>query len=478
MPIRPPARHGWLGSIRVRIIAIVVGLLLVSSLGSVLLLRAVLFERLEEEVAVELDREAQEFLLLSNGNDPATGRPFAGDLPRIFDVYFDREIPDEGESLLAFVDGELYASRRAQDAGDNAQLDEVLTFWSRLTEQRRGAVDTQAGRARYVAVPLQGQGRRGTFVVANFPEFERAEIDEAVRTQAFIQLGTLVAASLAGVALAGRVLRPLRSLAATARRISETDMTQRIPETGHDEASQIAATFNDMMARLEAAFTSQRQFLDEASHELRTPLTIVRGHVELLELEDTPEARREVVELVTDEIDRMDRIVGDLFLLARAEHPGFLDLGPVDLRELVLDVHRKATALGPRSWQAEAPAPVWVQADRDRLAQALLQLADNAVKVTGPGDPIRFGVGRRGREALLWVHDGGPGIPPEDAGRIFRRFERGPAAHRTETPDRPGAGLGLTIVQAIAEAHGGRVTVAHHPEPGARFEIVLPAALP
>lgn len=287
---------------RVRILAVVLALLLMSSLGSVLLLRTVLFERLDDEIRLDLEQEAAEFRLLSAGNNPLTGEPFDGDLSAIFDVYFSREVPDEGESLLAFVDGELYASRRAQGAAEADELQGLITYWLSLRDARSGSLDTALGDARYVAIPVRGQGEDGLFVVANFPTLERSEINSAVSTQMLVQLGTISVAALLGLALAGRVLRPLRLLADTARRISDTDLSQRIPAPGKDEASQIAAAFNDMLTRLETAFTSQRRFLDDTSHELRTPLTVIRGHVEMLELGASPEERQETIDLVTDEV--------------------------------------------------------------------------------------------------------------------------------------------------------------------------------
>jgi len=139
-----------------------------------------------------------------------------------------------------------------------------------------------------------------------------------------------------------------------------------------------------MLARLEKAFTTQRRFLDDTSHELRTPLTVIRGHLELLELDTSPQERRETVALVTDEIDRFTRLVNDLFLIAQAEHPDFLQTDRLNLHDLTLEIHRKASVLAERFWQLQQVADGVVTADRQRLTQAVLQLADNAVKHTNP----------------------------------------------------------------------------------------------
>lgn len=460
----------WLGSIRVRILALVVILPVVASIGSVLVLRAVLFERLEDEVTVSLQREAEEFRLLSTGNDPVTGEPFAGDLPAIFDVYFAREIPDEGETLLAFLDGVLYQDRRAQDAADADDIRPAIDYWLSLDRREEGSIDTVFGLARYVALPLAGRDGDGLFVVANFPVFEQEEIDEAVTTHVAVQLITMVLVAGLGLILAGRVLRPLQSLAETAPTISDTDMHQRIPVTGRDEASLIATAFNEMLARLERAFAAQQRFLHDTSHELRSPLTVIRGHAELIGLDGTAADRAATVDLITDEVDRMSRIVNDLFLLAMAEHPDFLEVEPLDLRQVVLEAQQKVSVLAERDWQIDAPDPVPVSGDRQRLTQAIVQLAANAVKATASGDRVVIGTRVRDGRASLWVEDSGPGVPSDQTEQIFTRAARG------ESTD--GAGLGLAIVRAIAEAHHGSVAVRSRPGSGARFEITLPAAVP
>ena len=460
----------WLGSIRVRILAVVVILLVVSSIGSVLLLRAVLLQRLQDEVDESLRREVEEFQLLSTETNPETGQPFEGDLRAVFDVYFSREVPDEGESLLAFIDGELYESRRAQDAAEADELRPAIEYWLSLDRYQQGGIDTDVGAASYAALPLQGRGENGLLVVANFPDFEREEIDSAVRTEIVVQLAAMVLVSLLGLLLAGRVLRPLVSLARTASTISDTELNQRIAVTGRDEASQIAAAFNEMLSRLERTFATQRQFLHDTSHELRTPLTVIRGHAEMIEVDATPEERRETIHLIVDEVDRMSRIVDDLFLLAMSERPDFLRADPVDLREVVFEAYQKVTALGVRDWRLDAEHSVIVVADRQRITQAIMQLAANAVRFTRDHDTIRIGTTAGSSTATIFVEDTGPGVPPDHAERIFGRFTR----IRADDDSTSGAGLGLAIVKAIAEAHGGTVNVTSPPGSGARFEIIIP----
>jgi len=454
---------------RVRIVLAVVLLLAGSAAVSIAVLRSVLLNRLDEEVQVRLNQEVEEFELLRSGLDPRTGEPFA-DLTSLFDIYFAREVPDEGESLLAFVDGVLYESKRARSGGEAAELDETIEYWLALEDREEGQRDTAAGEARYVAVPLVLGDQRGLFVVANFPAFERNEIEDAVRTQAVTQFATIAIASLVGLALAGRVLRPLRSLADTARSFSETDLSRRIPVRGKDEASRIAVAFNEMLERIETAFDTQHEFLDNVSHELRAPLTVIRGHIELIDTETDSAELESTIALVTDEIERMNRLVEDLLVLARAEQPGFVSLQSVDFAELTAEVHRKSSVLCARDWALDQVAPVVAVADGQLLTQAMLQLALNACQHTREGTPVHIGSRVEGGRICLWVQDHGAGVPPEDAERIFERFVKGP--HRRE-----GSGLGLSIVSAIAQAHGGRARVAPGTA-GARFEILIPLVAP
>jgi signal transduction histidine kinase len=211
--------------------------------------------------------------------------------------------------------------------------------------------------------------------------------------------------------------------------------------------------------------------VSDASHELRTPITIVRGHLELLG--DDPEERRETIPMLTDELDRMSRFVDDLLLLAKAELDDFLHLDRLELGALTDELVDKAAALGDRTWELEGRGEAVIVADRHRLTQAVMGFAQNAVQHTGDGDPIWIGTAVRGEDALLWVRDSGPGIPFADQERVFERFARAGTARRSA-----GAGLGLAIARAIAEAHGGRVELSSRPGAGAMFTVVVPVGGP
>jgi signal transduction histidine kinase len=221
-----------------------------------------------------------------------------------------------------------------------------------------------------------------------------------------------------------------------------------------------------MLDRLQGAFDSQTRFLDDAGHQLRTPITIVRGHVELLD--DDPEQREADVALVLDELDRMDRLVADLRVLARSGRPDFLEPEDVELSQLVEEVARKAGALADRRWAVRTGPPARLRADRHRLTEALLNLVDNAVRATQPGDTVELGTAVHGATAELWVRDTGCGIDPADVPHLFER-----GGNRVR--HRPGGtGLGLPIVAAIAAAHGGDVTATSVPGDGTCVRLLLP----
>jgi signal transduction histidine kinase len=224
-----------------------------------------------------------------------------------------------------------------------------------------------------------------------------------------------------------------------------------------------------MMDRLEKAFANQRNFINDAGHELRTPITIIRGHLELMS-DDDPHEQEETMTLVMDELDRMSRFVEDLLLLSKAEHSDFLLLETVEVGALSEELFAKVKALGNRNWLLDAVASCRIVADRQRITQVIMNLAQNAAQHTKSEDTIALGSAVSGSNVRFWVRDTGEGISPSDQQRIFDRFARAANSRRRSE----GAGLGLSIVKAIAEAHGGKVYVNSQLGAGSTFGIVLP----
>jgi signal transduction histidine kinase len=469
---RRESRRRFRFGLRARMLVGYVGLLAILVVASVLVARQVLLIRVEQDIDHELAQEVREVRVLAgkSGRDPETGRPFES-LGRIFAVFLRRNIPARNEAVITLVNGEVFMrSRLAAPPYRLHEDQELIVRWASVRQTDRGEISTPGGRVMYWAEPLRRGGESGTFVVAIFRDREEEALNDAIAALAVVGFVFLLAGSVLAWRLAGSVLRPVRAVTTTARTISETSLERRLPVQGSDEIAQLAETFNEMLARLEEAFATQRRFLDDAGHELRTPLTIVSGHLELLE--DDPEARQRTLKLVLDELERMGRMVSDLLLLARSDQPHFLRLELVDVAALTDELHAKASALGSRDWRVDAAGRRLVVADRQRLTQAVMQLARNAVQHTEEGDEIGIGSAASPVEARFWVRDTGPGVPVEDRERIFERFERGANASGE------GAGLGLAIVSAIARAHGGRVELESSPDGGATFTMVVPTDQP
>lgn len=470
------------GEARTRILVSYLVLMSISSLVSVLVVRQLLLVRLEERVRQSLTQEIEEFRQLRNGKDPETGEPFEDNIKAIFDVFLSRNIPEDDEFLLTLSNRQFY---RASSLALPAALQpdgQLIRRWAQITQPQKGTEVIPSGailspieatRIYYRAEPvLAGEQVIGVFVVARVTNGERAEVDEAVRIVAKVSLIVLAIASLLAWSVAGKVLSPLRLLSQTARSISESNLTERIPTRGNGDIAELAFTFNEMMDRIEATFNSQRQLLNDIGHELRTPITIIRGHLELMG--STPEEQRETLNIVLDEMDRISRFIHELMLLAKAERPDFLLPKAIDLAQFTEELYTKITTLGDRHWQLDANAKGQIIADPQRLTEAIVNLAQNATQHTEVGDTITLGSSIKQGYLYLWIRDKGEGIDPADQQRIFERFVRGRSRYRRAD----GAGLGLSIVRAIAHAHGGRVDLISQPSQGSTFILVLPLKSP
>ncbi len=434
--------------------------------------RALLISQVETRIQQELAGEVSELRVLAEEGAPTAPDGGAG-ARALLRLYLDRSIPDRNETMFSIVDGVVDA--RTSDIPP-VRVDEDPELVARLSAVDAvtyGVTDTNAGPVRYVAVPVSADSddQKGTLVVAIFADAESADADSVSRTLLLTSLAGLALATGVGWLVAGRVLAPIRHMRDTAREITDTDLDSRIPLTGReDELDDLATSFNAMLDRLQEAFASQREFVDDAGHELRTPLTIVRGHLDLLREATDPDDRAQLMTVISDELARMARIVHDLQTLTKASQPGFLRRAPLDVADLVDDVLLRARALGDRDWQLDARCEGVIDADRDRVTQALVQLTQNATQHTGPGDQIGIGCRDEGADVCFWVRDTGVGIKPQDRDLVFQRFAR------ANGPRSDGAGLGLSIVAAIAHAHGGSVTVVETAGGGATFEVRLPSS--
>jgi signal transduction histidine kinase len=393
------------------------------------------------------------------------------ELKEFFKLYFNWRIPEDDTFLIAFVDRKFFgASPNALPQRLQPEKDRMKR-WSLLEQPQQGEeiVGGKTQSILYIAEPIRIEGKTlGVIVVAHITAGERKEAFETLAVVTRVMVWVLLATLVLTWWVAGRVLTPLRQLAQTAHAIGESDLTQRLSVQGSGEIAELATTFNEMMDRLQAAFASQREFVNDAGHELRTPITIIHGHLELMG--DDPAEQRETLALVMDELERMGRLVNDLLLLARAERPDFLHLETIEIGGLIEEIYAKATALADRNWQLEAVCRGKMELDRQRITEAILNLAHNATQYTQVGDSISIGVSVDRHHAYFWVKDTGEGIPLNEQKRIFDRFVRASGVRRRLE----GSGLGLSIVQAIVEAHRGKVNLQSQPGIGSTFSLILP----
>jgi heavy metal sensor kinase len=312
-----------------------------------------------------------------------------------------------------------------------------------------------------------------------FEQLVHRQTLQKLRTFSFDAIIVLFFASLVvGWVIAGRVLAPIGRITGVAREIQATDLSRRIRLQGpDDELKQLADTFDAMLARLDAAFSAQQQFLADASHELRNPLAIIRTNADiaLSDPESHADELRQAVVVVKRASDRMARLVDDLLALARREAP-VLANERVDLSRAVTEASEEflaaAEARGIVLDRAIAPGIV-VMGDQDALKRAVANLIENAVRLAPSDSRIRLAVGSERGMAWIAVSDEGPGIATEDQPRVFDRFWR---ADKARSRADGGTGLGLSIVRQIAQTHGGDVQLQSRLGVGSTFTIWLPVA--
>jgi heavy metal sensor kinase len=287
----------------------------------------------------------------------------------------------------------------------------------------------------------------------------------------------LLAASFDGMFLAGRALSPIDNITRAARQISAEGLHQRLNlRLPDDEVGRLARTFDEMLARLDDAFQRQRRFTADASHELRTPLTIIKGQIEVsLQRDREPEAYRQVLQAINEEVDRLIRLTSSLLTLTRA------DTGQIPLRFEDVDVVEVMTGVFEQirpnalekgvECELDPGPPVTIRGDQDLLLQLMLNLSDNAIRYTPSGGQVTLGWRVNNDQVRLWVQDTGIGISQEHLPYLFERFYR---VDKARSRAEGGVGLGLAISHWIAEAHRGSIYVESAPGKGSTFTVLLP----
>ncbi len=281
-------------------------------------------------------------------------------------------------------------------------------------------------------------------------------------------------------------LRPINEMEETAGKIAAGDLSQRVDVVDENtEVGRLGVAFNKMLEEIETAFDERaqseqrlRRFVADASHELRTPLTSIRGYAELFRrgAADRPEDLAKAMRRIEEEANRMGVLVDDLLLLARLDQGRPLEERAVDLTRITRDAVDDAHTVAPNRPIDYSPnGPIVVQGDEVRLRQVLANLMQNTLQHTPADTPVHVRVEGNDDNAVIEVRDEGPGMTTETAAHVFERFWRGdPSRNRASG----GAGLGLAIVAAIADAHGGKAEVESAPGQGATFRVVLPRTPP
>lgn len=460
-------------TVRTRVLATMLAMMAGGLVLTGVLAHLVQLRSLEERVEAELWQEYRELELVATSTEE--GEPAHSDLDELLRTVTVNAAPSDHESVLAIVDGEPRYKPLAQDF----EMDTAATVEHVLAVHEPGRTvltSTSVGgrevRMLVASVEVRGDDSEGVFVVASDVGSPRRAIWTSAATFAGLSAATIVLAGLVGALVTGRLLRPLEDLRRATEEVTVADLEHRVPvPSARDDVAALATNFNRMLERIQEGFGEQRRFMSDVGHELRTPLTIVQGTLETTDPED-PEDVREGHRIAADELDRMGRVVGDLSELAASARPDYVRPALMDLGAFTRSVFARIQRIdADRDWRLEALAEGEVLADEQRLAQALVQLAANAVRYSAPGSRITLGSllvdGPEGLELHLRLRDEGVGIAPEDQERIFERFTR-------VDPSRDGSGLGLPIVLAIARGHGGTVRLRSRPGDGSTFTLVLP----
>jgi two-component system OmpR family sensor kinase len=469
-----------MASLRVRLVA---GLLALSAIGLIVLAgityveqRSFLIERTDQQVRAAPGVIAREL------DDPEFGPAADGR----------RGPPPGGEPNVGLPPG-TYGVR--QDADGTRSKPVVLDYGQDVTARpaiparlEPGRIITVSGRAgddaryRVLATPDRDGA---SLIVAAVP---LREVDQTLHRLLLVE-GLVIAGVLLGLGLIARLvvrvgLLPLDRMAHTAGAIAGGDLSHRVPSPDpRTEVGRLGQALNAMLDRLEHAFAERRasedrlrQFIADASHELRTPLTTIRGYAELFRIGAArdPDETERAMQRIEDEAARMGVLVEDLLTLARLDEVRAAPHVPLDLAALAGDAVDDARAIAPdRSIDLVVSPPATVLGDTDQLRQVLGNLVRNALVHTPPGTAIAVGLRRNRGSIELEVRDHGPGLPTDDPNALFGRFWR---AEGGRERGRGGAGLGLAIVAAIVEAHGGTASAANAPGGGASFVVRLPSA--
>lgn len=439
--------------------------------ASIPIFRYFLSAEVNNRVREDLEEEVEKFETTYERWDAETDNS-VGVIQAFVDEFMSANIPEDDNFQIVILQNELYRTNPAILPEAIAPASDLFQQWLTLDVEQEATVpsnDPNVGSIIYETNILEiDDVPVGLFVNAHLSAGEQNEVLAGVYVFIKVAIGVLVVSLLVAWLGSRQLLKPVQQLSRTAKEINETNLSGRLSVSGAGELADLAKTFNTMMDRVQSAFDTQRNFINDASHELRTPLTIIQGHLELMG--DDPDEQQETLSLVMDELDRMGRFVNDLLLLTKAERPDFMHYETIKTAQFTDEVFSKITTLGDRPWRLTNTAKGTFIADRQRITGAIVNLAQNAVQHTQQNDMIELGSEQEKGHVRFWVRDTGEGIAPADQARIFDRFARAANTYRKSE----GAGLGLAIVKTIAEAHHGHIELTSQLGLGSTFSLILP----
>jgi signal transduction histidine kinase len=468
---------------RTRILLWYLALMCVFTLIAIPMIRYLLIVEVNNRVEADLRGELEEFeaeliqsLLRSNIRSEPLQTEFEkakNNIYQAFDKFISTNKAEDDNYFIAIIDGSFYKTNAPFLPSEIDQDSALMQRWQEITVPEEAEIEVgnpKIDSIIYKAEPIKTTEEViGVFIVAHLTAGERREVLDSFQIVIQVLILMILLASLVAWLAAGRVLAPLSNLSETVKSISESDLSQRIDIQGKGEVARLGGIFNAMMDRIETAFHTQRNFINDAGHELKTPITIIRGHLELMDTDS--QSQQETVELVIDELDRMNRLVEDLVLLAKSERPDFLQIETIELTSFVAELSNKLEKLGKRNWYLDNTVLSGkMTGDRQRITQAIINLVNNAVQHTTTDSLIVFGTKIEGDCVEFWIRDTGNGIPADEQKRIFDRFARVKNTRRSSE----GSGLGLAIVKTIVEAHGGAINLQSQLGIGSTFTLVFP----
>ena len=377
------------------------------------------------------------------------------------------------------VDGTVLLDSAGELQGVNLRSDALVA--TALLGQYAHDVD-RAGYVAlmHVAVPVTVDGQLVGVVYLSQALRDVSTVLSDMRLRWWISVGVaLVLSGAVGLVFSGAIARPLRRLTVAAGQVAKGQLDQQVPVLSRDEMGQLSQAFNEMTARLKAARQMQTDFVADVSHELRTPLTSVKGLIETLQdgAADDPQARNRFLDTVAGETDRLIRLVNDLLLLSRVDSQALVlhtsTVDPIPLIQTAVDQLAPKAAAQSLTVEVETgPDVPTVQVDPDRLTQVMLNLLDNALSYSPPGETVTVLVEAETEAVKIHVRDHGIGIPPKDLSHIGDRFYR---SDRARSRSQGGSGLGIAIARALIELHGGTLHIQSQVGQGTTVTLTLPS---